>query len=322
VNYYEHHIRDYDAATAHLTWDEDMAYTRLMRWYYRKEQPIPAELSEACRQVRATSGAQRKAVESVLKEFFELREDGWHQATCDETIATFQAGEPEREAKKKNEDTRLSRHRAERAELFAIINGAGQHMAWNAPIAEVRAAAARIAAPAETLPATNEPESATPATAPATAPATPATATQTPDTTPHSPDTTPQELKHTPGPAVTDAGRVCGLLRQAGIADTNPGHPDLLVLLEAGATDAEFKGAAATTVDRGKGFAYLLGTLKRQRQEAARTAGQLHTGPLPVRMTPAEARAVAASPRLAAAHLRPAPTTDQETVDVTARIVG
>ena len=74
MNYYEHHIRDYDAATAHLTWDQDMAYSRLLRWYYRKEQPIPADIAEACRQVRASSKPQRDAVEAVLREFFVLHE--------------------------------------------------------------------------------------------------------------------------------------------------------------------------------------------------------------------------------------------------------
>jgi uncharacterized protein YdaU (DUF1376 family) len=189
VNYYEHHIRDYDAATAHLTWDQDMAYARLIRWYYRKEQPIPADIAEACRQVRATSKPQRDAVEAVLKEFFVLREDGWHQETCDDAIAVFKAGEPEREAKKKNEDTRLARHRAERAELFGVINGAGVHMAWNTPIAELRASAERIRTGAATPPATpSSGKPATPATQPATAPATPATATQTPDTRHQTPE--------------------------------------------------------------------------------------------------------------------------------------
>lgn len=199
MNYYEHHIRDYDAATSHLTWDEDMAYTRLLRWYYRKEQPIPADIKEACRQVRATSSAQRKAVEAVLREFFDLREDGWHQATCDDAISRFKAGEPEREAKQKNEDTRLARHRIERAELFAVINGAGEHMPWNAPIAEVRAAAERIrSASAATGTATPEPKTATAtetaATPPATGTATPATHLQrlpnhqTPDTRHQTPE--------------------------------------------------------------------------------------------------------------------------------------
>lgn len=187
MNYYEHHIRDYDAATSHLTWEEDLAYTRLLRWYYRKEQPIPASIPEACRQVRAVTKVQKDAVASVLREFFELRDDGWHKDTCDEVISAFQAGEPEREAKKKNEDTRLARHRAERAELFGVINAAGQHMNWNTPIAELRAAAERVRSAAATGTAT---QPATFQEPPATATATPATATHGnahPLPTPHSP---------------------------------------------------------------------------------------------------------------------------------------
>ena len=177
MNYYEHHIRDYDTATSHLTWEEDLAYTRLIRWYYRKEKPIPADMKEACRQVRAISKTQREAVASVLSEFFELCEDGWHNETCDEVIFNYQSGEPEREAKKKNEETRLARHRKERSDLFSIINTAGLHLPWNSPIGEVRALVERI----KSAPATP------PETPPATATATPATATQAPDTNTHTP---------------------------------------------------------------------------------------------------------------------------------------
>lgn len=181
MNYYEHHIRDYDTATAHLSWEEDLAYRRLIAWYYRKEAPIPGDIKEACRQVRAASKPQREAVAAVLDEFFELREDGWHNETCDDVISAFKAGEPEREAKRKNEDTRLAKHRAERSDLFGIINAAGIHLPWNTKMDELRTVADRIRTnkPPKpvTVPAT---ETATPATQPATAPATPATATQTP----------------------------------------------------------------------------------------------------------------------------------------------
>lgn len=188
MNYYEHHIRDYDAATAHLSWDEDLAYTRLIRWYYRKEQPIPADIKEACRQVRATSKTQRDAVESVLREFFELRDDGWHQNTCDEVIGAFQAGEPEREVKKANEENRLKKHRLERAALFKRLTDAGQHATWNIRIDELRELVAK-------LPAT-EPETASPPL-PATAPATPATATQTPVPRHQTPVVNPKPKKTT-----------------------------------------------------------------------------------------------------------------------------
>lgn len=91
MNHYPHHIGDYDSRTAHLEWVEDMAYTRLLRLYYRSERPISADLSEACRLVRAKSKDERKAVETVLKEFFTLQDDGWHNERADEEIAIYQA---------------------------------------------------------------------------------------------------------------------------------------------------------------------------------------------------------------------------------------
>lgn len=89
MNFYKHHLGDYDGHTAHLSWDEDMAYTRLMRAYYRREMPIPA--AEAYRLCRASSKGQKEAVDSVLREFFNLQDDGWHNKRCDEEITAYQA---------------------------------------------------------------------------------------------------------------------------------------------------------------------------------------------------------------------------------------
>jgi uncharacterized protein YdaU (DUF1376 family) len=86
VNFYKHHIGDYDADTAHLSWVEDAAYRRLICLYYRREQPVPADIAQACRLVRATSTAERKAVETVLHEFFQFSDDGWRHKRCDEEI--------------------------------------------------------------------------------------------------------------------------------------------------------------------------------------------------------------------------------------------
>jgi uncharacterized protein YdaU (DUF1376 family) len=170
VNYYEHHIGDYDEATSHLTACEDGIYSRMIRKYYAKEKPLAADVAELKRLMRCKSAMERAAVDKILAEFFRLEEDGWHQNTCDEVIAAYQAGEPEREARKANEDTRVKRHREERAKLFQQLTAAGQHAKWNIPIAELRALVAA-------LPATGS------VTPPATAPVTPATAPQTPTPT-------------------------------------------------------------------------------------------------------------------------------------------
>lgn len=90
MNYYEHHLGDYDGATVHLTWTEDLAYRRLLCLYYRSEAPIPADVKHVLRLVRAVTQTERKAVQQVLGEFFELRDDGWHQARADKEVARFQ----------------------------------------------------------------------------------------------------------------------------------------------------------------------------------------------------------------------------------------
>ncbi|MFY9479151.1 MAG: YdaU family protein [Aquabacterium sp.] len=296
MNYYEHHIRDYDTATAHLSWEEDLAYSRLLRWYYRKEQPIPADVREACRQVRAVTKAQRDAVQAVLDEFFELRDDGWHNETCDAVIQAFQDGEPEREIKKANEANRLSKHRKERADLFKVITDAGEHAAWNIGIADLRAMAKRIQNPKPPKP----PDPATlSATQPATATATPATATQTPLPNTQYPiqekgrglsnDGPPATAPTPPPPApppdeepprqVTPAGAICMAIKAEGIADVSPDHPDLLALIALEVPVGEFITAAqhARKVEK-PNFAYVLGTVKGRRRDAARTAATVPGG--------------------------------------------
>lgn len=209
MNYFEHHIRDYDAATSHLTWLEDMAYTRLLRLYYRKEEPIPADVKEACRLVRAVSKPERDAVAAVLKEFFDLRADGWHKDYCDEIIAEYKAGEPEREVKRANEENRSKRHRDERADLFRKITAAGGHLPWNIGIKELREAVANLPDdPTSNAPVTvNASQVPKPVTRPVTAPVTPVTATHSPLPTPHSPIPNLQESKTggTDRPAVNPA---------------------------------------------------------------------------------------------------------------------
>lgn len=86
MNFYPHHIGDYLTATAHLTWLEDCAYRRLLDVYYSREQAIPADMVQAARLLRAQSKDERKAVETVLHEFFKLTEKGWAHSRCDAEI--------------------------------------------------------------------------------------------------------------------------------------------------------------------------------------------------------------------------------------------
>lgn len=108
MNFYKHHIGDYAQATSHLSFVEDAAYSRLIRKYYAEESPLPAEIKSIQRLVGARTREEKQAVEDVLNEFFELRDDGWHNKRCDAEIAKANAQAEtnrqiaiEREARKK-----------------------------------------------------------------------------------------------------------------------------------------------------------------------------------------------------------------------------
>jgi uncharacterized protein YdaU (DUF1376 family) len=110
VNYYDHHLGDYMRDTAHLSMLEDGAYRRLIDAYYAREKPLPSDIKECCKLARAFSKAERDAVAYVLKEFFELTDDGYRQKRCDEVIASFY--EKKRKAKE-SADARWSHHRTQ-----------------------------------------------------------------------------------------------------------------------------------------------------------------------------------------------------------------
>lgn len=173
MNWYERHIGDYLKDTAHLSLLEHGVYTRLLDVYYTREGPIPDD--QVARLIGARSRDEREALATVLQEYFELIDGCWTQARCDREIARYNDAGPEREARKANENTRMRRHRDERAKLFQALTDAGLHAPWNIKMPELRAMVQRLQqASPETAPATLRPPS------PATAPATPATATQYP----------------------------------------------------------------------------------------------------------------------------------------------
>ena len=169
MNYYERHIGDYIKKTAHLSLLEHGIYTRLLDVYYDREAPLPED--KVARLIGARTEPETQALQVVLQEFFELQDGAWINRRCDEEIASYAEGEPEREVKKANEGNRLKRHRQERAALFKVLTDRGEHAPWNIGMEELRARVAALqVSGAET----------TPEMPPATAPATPATATQTP----------------------------------------------------------------------------------------------------------------------------------------------
>jgi uncharacterized protein YdaU (DUF1376 family) len=247
LNFYKHHLGDYAAATSHLSWDEDCAYRRLIDQYYKRETPIPAEMKDACRLARATTPAQRRAVQAVLEEFFSLHEDGWHQKRCDEEIGAANA---QAETNKRIAAEREAKRRAriENESLHEKRNESNNESSTN------RSPATMVE---------REPSQ------------TPDSISQTPDliqeraTTPDVARASPQEPEgHTPTPA----GLACRAMKAKGLSQVNPGDPRLTALLDQGATVDEFAGIAEEAVAKSKGFAWVLTVLQNRRAEAAQIA--------------------------------------------------
>lgn len=131
MNHYPHHIGDYLKDTAHLTMIEDGAYRRLIDLYYQHEQPLPADKRQVYRLARAVTPAERKAVDTILSEYFTTAPDGHRHKRCDEEIEQYQALNEDSKEKKENEKERQRRHRQRRKELFAALRAEARQARWS-----------------------------------------------------------------------------------------------------------------------------------------------------------------------------------------------
>jgi uncharacterized protein YdaU (DUF1376 family) len=84
VIWYKFHIGDYIAETMHLADAEDLAYRRLLDWYYMSEQPLPLDIDQVVRRIRL----DEDVVAPVLKEFFERTDAGYINARAHKDIAS------------------------------------------------------------------------------------------------------------------------------------------------------------------------------------------------------------------------------------------
>lgn len=85
MHYYQFNIGDYKSHTEHLSDLEDLAYRRLLDWYYLHESPIPIDEAEVARQIRMRSHSDCIAI--VLREYFEQTDSGWIHHRADKELA-------------------------------------------------------------------------------------------------------------------------------------------------------------------------------------------------------------------------------------------
>ena len=83
--WYKFHIGDYISHTMHLDDAEDLAYRRLLDWYYMSEKPLPLDVALVARRIRL----DEDVVSPVLQEFFEKTKKGFINARADDEIKAY-----------------------------------------------------------------------------------------------------------------------------------------------------------------------------------------------------------------------------------------
>ena len=83
--WYKFHIGDYISHTMHLDDAEDLAYRRLLDWYYMSEKPLPLDAALVSRRIRL----DEDVVSPVLNEFFEKTKKGFINARADDEIKAY-----------------------------------------------------------------------------------------------------------------------------------------------------------------------------------------------------------------------------------------
>jgi uncharacterized protein YdaU (DUF1376 family) len=85
--WYPHYPGDYARGTAHLSLVQHGAYRLLLDHYYATAAPLSGEITTLYRICRAFDETERKAVDFVVSQFFELRSDGYHNRRADRELA-------------------------------------------------------------------------------------------------------------------------------------------------------------------------------------------------------------------------------------------
>lgn len=115
MNYYPHHIGDFNNATRHLTRLERSIYRDLIELYYDSEGPLTLDVVYICKKILANSVEEITTVEQVLNEYFEETEDGYINNRCQKVIDEYQnsihnkskAGKASAKARKANKTKAL-----------------------------------------------------------------------------------------------------------------------------------------------------------------------------------------------------------------------
>ena len=91
MNFYPHHISDFNNATRHLTRVERSVYRDAIEMYYDTESVLTEDLTRLQKKLLCRSDEEKQALIDVLDEFFDLHDDGYFHERCDHEITKYRA---------------------------------------------------------------------------------------------------------------------------------------------------------------------------------------------------------------------------------------
>ena len=238
-------IGAYLADTMSLTTVQHGAYFLMLMAYWREQKALP-DSNEELRSITKTDKSEWKKMRPTLEKFFRIGDGVWWHKRVEAEMAA-------------------SRERSSKAAAKAK---AGADARWGkTPKHSFNDATSNAPSMLQELPEDMHDECPTSHTITIGIPTTVAKEVN--------------ELNTHNAVCVSEPGIVCKAMRVLGIPDVNPGHAELLMLIDAGAGMREFEGAARAAVAKSKGFSYALGIVKKSRQDAATDAATVHQGAMP-----------------------------------------
>jgi uncharacterized protein YdaU (DUF1376 family) len=85
------YVAEWDLSTGHLTNEQDGAYGRLVRWYWREGGPPSDDDEELASIVRVDVKTWRKSLRPKLAKFFDIRDGKWWHSRVEATIDEWAA---------------------------------------------------------------------------------------------------------------------------------------------------------------------------------------------------------------------------------------
>lgn len=259
MNFYKRYVGDIQRDTGHLSLAEFGAYDRLLDHYYATEMPLPADIDACCRIARAMTAPERKAVESILKQYFTLTEAGYTQKRTEKEIAD-----------------------AKPAMVSARLNGQKGGRPKKTQNTNPNETQEKPSGFSENNPSETQGESS------------PEPEPYKPNEVTHSKDVGKTEAQSHVFSVLSAIKQVYDSHNKPlnGLSSTNP---KFIAAIESGASVQEFIDAAQNAVLNGKEFAYIVGTVFNRRKDAAELAKtDLHKGPLPATTSREQGRQIAA----------------------------